>query len=384
MTQVSTHGNRETMTPSYTRQRPPFELNCVECHDVHGTSNIYMINTVNTNGPLVAPRCYNNAADTTSYLYNGTVAFTDHSAGTSGTSGIGFANTSAGGDASKICQTCHSATIHYEFNSNDSHFTSVCTSCHPHEFDASNATQDAFMPKGNCEDCHDGSQVANGAPDVTTNWTTTGHAKSSIYDPDGVGPEPARSVECTDCHDLGEPASPASAGHAGDGSGTYNSIWYPNATTRSTNTSHLKAEFFTKYPAVGAGDWSVQVAMDNYCTWECHDPNKNDIKDTGEPAKYMRHEVDTIPTANDHFSVKFGTHLTPPLAPNNIPDDFVDIPIDVDLNTAASPIGNYAPCVSCHDPHGTNTTVPAGYNSNLMMRYKFPPDLSELCAKCHR
>jgi hypothetical protein len=102
----------------------------------------------------------------------------------------------------------------------------------------------------------------------------------------------------------------------------------------------------------------------------------------------MRHESDTAPTDNDHHSVKFGTHQTPPKPPNNVPDNLV-IPIDVDLNTGASPTGDYAPCISCHDPHGTNVRTPDGYTSNKMVRYEFPVSIdptmkSELCAKCHR
>jgi len=231
-------------------------------------------------------------------------------------------------------------------------------------------------PAGDCTGCH--SSGTNGAPIVMTWWAGSAAGQDGGHgDPDGFA-----AVGCSLCHDLGQPTSPASAGHAGDGSGTYNSIW-ANDSTRSTNTSHLKAEFFTKYPAVGAGDWSVQVAMDNYCTWECHDPDQDDVQDAGEPAKYMRHKLTAPSPPESLYATQFGRHLTPPAAYPN-PDNIPDIPIDVDLNTNASPTGNYAPCVSCHDPHGTGTPVPPDYSSNRMLRFRFPPDNAVLCSKCHR
>ena len=89
-------------------------------------------------------------------------------------------------------------------------------------------------------------------------------------------------------------------------------------------------------------------------------------------------------TANDHFSVKMGTHLT---VPANTADSIVGIPMDNDLNTDASPTGAYAPCVSCHDPHGTSPLIPPTMDhpeSNAMLRYKYTRDSNELCSKCKK
>ena len=140
----------------------------------------------------------------------------------------------------------------------------------------------------NCPACHgnpphvgkDGLPgTADDAPNVMTYWSGSNRSlqDGGHGDDDRDGSPP---LVCSDCHDISLPAAPSSAKH---GTGTYNSIW-ANDSTRSTNTSHLKAEFFTKYPANGAGDWSVQVAFDQYCNWECHDVNKNDIWDPSEPA----------------------------------------------------------------------------------------------------
>ena len=230
-----------------------------------------------------------------------------------------------------------------------------------------------------CPACHgasphpgkDGlSGTADDAPNVMTYWSGSirrqqdgGHGDADM----------AAALACVDCHDISLPAAPNSAKH---GTGTYNSI-LDNA-TRSTNTSHLKAEFFTEFPANSAGDWSIQVAFDNYCTWKCHDVNMNEVWDAGEPVVWMRHSKDVAPGGANEWSVQFGTHLT--RSPGSA-DGIVDIPLDIDLNTDAS--GYFAPCVSCHDPHGTGVAKHSSNRSNFMMRFGFPPTSNVLCSKCH-
>ena len=121
--------------------------------------------------------------------------------------------------------------------------------------------------------------------------------------------------------------------------------------------------------------------MDNYCNWECHDINKDGIwNDPPEQAASMRHSKDVAPGGPNEWSVQFGTHLTQS-AVNA--DTILGVPIDVDLNTdaAAAGAGAYAPCVSCHDPHGTNTVKPPGKPSNYMMRFEWTGNT--LCSKCH-
>ena len=61
--------------------------------------------------------------------------------------------------------------------------------------------------------------------------------------------------------------------------------------------------------------------------------------------------------------------------------DALPYPVDRDLNTAAAGAPFYAPCVTCHDPHGT-TLVETTRTSNRMVRDKWtePPTL---CNTCH-
>ena len=61
-------------------------------------------------------------------------------------------------------------------------------------------------------------------------------------------------------------------------------------------------------------------------------------------------------------------------------------PIDCDLNTGANCADtDYAPCVSCHDPHGTGLVEPGSPETNFMMRRKWITFDSDpyLCMGCH-
>lgn len=191
-----------------------------------------------------------------------------------------------------------------------------------------------------------------------------------------------RTPTCRSCHDVSRPT-----GTHRDG--VYNSLgselprgsatWLPQeclpATPRpigntNANTAHLLPAYFTRYPAVGFGDFRLQVAMDNYCYRECH--RFNGIKD-------MRHEVDTSAMDANHWSVQLGTHLT------------ADVPLlsmtDADVTTDAAGLPNHAPCVSCHNPHGstvTDTRGPAPTGTNRMLIAKGFRSAYPFCANCHR
>jgi predicted CXXCH cytochrome family protein len=396
-TQVSTHGNRSTTmgsaTPSYEAQRASFELNCVECHDVHGTANSYMIGTVNADGPLVATRYYNGLPDTTTLLYSGTVSFTDPSVGAGAG---GFAST-ASGATDRICNTCHTGTggTYQHDAATTGHGTSACTGCHTHDLDGNFASdsQDGFMPKGTCESCHDGTyEYSPGeyAPNVMTYWTgTDGSMQDGGHgDPEGRGAGKT-PVACADCHDISDP----SGTHLDD---TYNSIWV--STNRNANTAHLKPAFFSRTPPpvlrVGSGDWDVQVAFDNYCAYKCHRDTANWVS-TAVPD--MRHEKDTFGAngtaggvdasgnytteddSSNHWSVEFGTHLT---VADGDSLNGKSYPVDTDLNSTTPATSKYATCVSCHDPHGTGTVEPNRLE-NRMVRDPWITAPGELCNACH-
>lgn len=191
-----------------------------------------------------------------------------------------------------------------------------------------------------------------------------GHGDAQGRDASAVKPV------CADCHDLSQPA-PGNT----HGNGTYESIW--DDTTRSENTVHLKAEYFTKYPANGAGAWSIQVAFDKYCLIECH-------TNPARPVPLHTHEVDTPSTRPDYYAAEMGTHGT--LADGDVLQFGKRYPMDRDLTTNAGGAPFYATCVSCHDPHGT-TLVPQGSaiasrSSNRMLRDNWGSPAT-LCLVCH-
>jgi hypothetical protein len=188
------------------------------------------------------------------------------------------------------------------------------------------------------------------------------------------------NAACTACHDVSLPASPAT--HL---DGTYNSVWENGpinaASTRNSNTAHLGAQFFTPVTSVGSGAWDVQVTFDNNCYNQCHKAKAR--------ADY-RHEQDTTASSANHWSLQMGTHLTYANGDRSgtVGNDATNapFPIDCDLNTAANCADtDYAPCVSCHEPHGTAVLDPKNSTSNIMMRRKWLTIDTEpfLCSGCH-
>ena len=93
-------------------------LNCSDCHDPHGTGNLYMIR---------------------SNIKGSTISFTDDQVG------LVDPNSNRG-----LCQVCHTLTNHYRAGVPEtSHFTSGCLGCHSH-----NSAGGAFRPMGGCDACH--------------------------------------------------------------------------------------------------------------------------------------------------------------------------------------------------------------------------------------
>ncbi|GAB4300350.1 MAG: hypothetical protein Fur0034_12970 [Desulfuromonadia bacterium] len=111
---------------------------CWDCHDPHGDSNIYMIQSqvaTTTDGIFGIPRTRSK------------VTFTRKQ------SGLDYARISAPYDG--ICNVCHASNSrHYRKDGGDGHNASrVCTSCHEHRFTDSHADKQA------CATCHQNKPV---------------------------------------------------------------------------------------------------------------------------------------------------------------------------------------------------------------------------------
>ena len=369
---IKTHSSAVMTAAGYTpiRTWPAWVPQCTNCHDPHGDANLSMVSRwaydkAAFNVPAgVGGAPYTGALPTE----NTTLVFTD---ATTGANAGGGSYADLDGPYSSVCQECHEDASVVSFHDGTTAAGANhpgtgtnpgdCSSCHRHD--------SGFMPMG-CEGCHNGNVAYPLAPNVI-DGTMPGSASLSYnyYGTDGAkqdgghgDPEGRDNLlakpECTSCHDISQPAGNLHL------NGTYESIW--NNTSRNANTAHLKAEFFTLYPANAVGTWSVQVAFDNYCYQKCH---------VGLSVPVMKHESDTLVSDGNYGSVELGTHLTVATG------DTLPYPVDRDLNTAATGVPFYVPCISCHDPHGT-TLVETTRTSNRMVRDKWtePPTL---CNTCH-
>jgi predicted CXXCH cytochrome family protein len=179
----STHGNADFAS----RAEGTFEILCVQCHDPHGSSNLFgirrdvRVTTGITTGPVVFTALTgadsfdeNDATDTDD------LCATCHS----NANNPGFPMTShTGGD--------HTAAGGNDERGND------CTACHSHDLDDDPASIDGFMPSG-CTGCHatpqdngDGFPAGGRRAVVGEFAETTHHVQGVLQDSD-----------CQTCHDM--------------------------------------------------------------------------------------------------------------------------------------------------------------------------------------
>jgi hypothetical protein len=259
-----------------------------------------------------------------------------------------------------------------------------CTNCHKHN-----------RITANCEVCHglngvvsSGKDGVGGTADDGPNVLTVkvGSSWISVWDGSwwrqtmggGTGvqqgghgdPNGKAALLCTDCHDTSLPPGRHLDGvvnKVGDpGFSVDLAVTTPPANTNE-NTSHLKAAFIN----ASGGGAAVQVNFDAACA-ACHL--------AAGVEKHSHYAEEDVPQETD---VRFGTHLTVSDGSLITPH----LPIDIDLSTLAPPgPPHYAPCVACHNPHGTiNTetkTLPASATSNLMLRFPLFKK-ADFCNVCH-
>ncbi len=127
-TTVSTHSNKDWGSAV----EPSFEVRCIQCHDAHGSSNLFGIRTdiITTINPqaLSGPVLFTSLTGTNSY--------------------------DDGVSSNRLCVVCHSTLANHPGGS--AHFDGTnytldytgqsCVACHPHNADTNPATLDGFMP----------------------------------------------------------------------------------------------------------------------------------------------------------------------------------------------------------------------------------------------
>ena len=127
-TGISTHSNKDWGAAVET----PFEVRCIQCHDPHGNSNLFAVNT-----NIITSLSPNTTV--------GPVAFTALTGANSFDDGV---------STNRLCVACHTATTHHTGGANHfdgtgytlDHTGQSCVACHPHNADANAATLDGFMP----------------------------------------------------------------------------------------------------------------------------------------------------------------------------------------------------------------------------------------------
>ncbi len=243
-----------------------------------------------------------------------------------------------------------------------------CVDCHLHNF---------VVPAGACEECHgqggnvhaglDGNPgTADDAPNVITvggysvwdgEWWNAVKGGSTSIQQGGHGDSGGQpALACTDCHDTRLPPGT----HM---DGVVNSV--ESGTDANTNTAHLKAGFI----GTSAPESDVQVTLDNAC-WGCH---------STQGVQYMDHDRES-PANGPPGPVQLGLSLT------QADGAQIAYPVDSDVSTHTNPAQPvFAPCISCHNPHGTTISDTDDLNpnaSNRMLRDNWE-SAKDLCLGCH-
>lgn len=191
---VSTHSNIDVNG----NKEADFELLCVQCHDPHGSSNLFAIRGEMHLGTL--PTSFINMTNTTGPVVLSALT---------GTNSFDEADVpeDAANNADDVCVSCHVnvnnpgvpmvAHAGGEFHLGGNNYTGQsCIYCHPHNADNSSLTKDGFMPiRGSCVGCHSQAQGSRRAiVGVSGDFTRTSHhANTSVTD-----------VDCILCHDQSQ------------------------------------------------------------------------------------------------------------------------------------------------------------------------------------
>jgi len=128
-TAVSTHSNKNwTPSQSSWKAETDFEVRCIQCHDTHGTTNLFAIRTdIKSNlspETVIEPMVFTSLS--------GPNSFDDNAS------------------PNRLCVSCHTSTSNHPGGVNhldgQSYAGQSCVACHPHNADSSTTTMDGFMP----------------------------------------------------------------------------------------------------------------------------------------------------------------------------------------------------------------------------------------------
>jgi predicted CXXCH cytochrome family protein len=185
---VSTHSNTDFSSPAEAN----FELQCTQCHDPHGSTNLADIrpDIRVTTSPLVT---------------TGPVVFTALTGADSFDEDSGD-----GDDTDDLCVTCHINASNPGFPMADhgggdhtggtlgtDERNKDCTSCHPHDMDDNFSTLDGFMPSG-CTGCHTSPQDDGDGNPAGGRRAVVGEFSANTHHVSGA----LQDADCQVCHDT--------------------------------------------------------------------------------------------------------------------------------------------------------------------------------------
>ena len=383
-TTISTHSNADKPGAEAT-----FELLCIQCHDPHGTANLYNIRE-------------NVQVKVNPLLTTGPVAFTALT-GTNSFDEIDSSlpeSTSANID--DLCVTCHQDSNNpgYPMHShtgggyhsgNMDYRGQDCTTCHPHSADASSATRDGFMPMaGSCIGCHSTTQGSNriivgtdgdfrrashhviGTDTVTDSDCQVCHDQTNhmsgvvrlknvdtpatVYALDGISDPADYESFCLSCHD-----SNGANGNSRPFSDNTSVMNIQNGTTW-TNASHNTSRLTFNGSCLDChdnGHGSNKQSM--LAPWNyTNDGNTDDGMKQEERFCYTCHDADGPAATNVMSKYTLPTRwVQSPAGANNLTtlNDRHDVARTDQLTS-----GVKIECTDCHNVHADNATWPVVAN----------------------
>ena len=185
------------------------------------------------------------------------------------------------------------------------------------------------------------------------------------------------NLACTACHDISSPQPGTHFACVKDANRELNTRQWPGkpADTRNTNTSHLVARYL---PPAGSA-LEQQTAFDDYCAYACHrDAGVTDMRHGRHPGGVSDKVME--------FSLANGT-TDDPKRDRGLDRRLIPWTID-DLTTAAAAdppkVRYYGTCVSCHDPHGTETRQKTRGTNKMVLRNWQGISMQPFCGSaCH-
>ena len=342
---------------------------CWDCHDPHGDSNIYMVQSkvaTTTDGTFGVPQTRSQ------------VVFTRKQ------SGLDYVRTTA--PYNGICNVCHSAgSQHFRSDGGDSHNTSrLCTDCHEHRFTDSHAGaapcsschQDKPVPRHSgfglprdCTKCHSGT--------VASRMDIMGQFNGTSHHVQGVDVD---NRHCYACHWESTPEGLIdNTYHEGYNYRTYTSVknakvdlvvLKPNLRPTYYNTT--TAIQFTAGKMGTAEERSETAKISEHCI-SCHSDQNNNYDAFGDcktPRQYAWDGQSIASRFSDKTTTSWGKSNSTTF-PNAVKKDRVTKALSAHGNAVANQ-GGYSPvtgwdetipntrsgnrnveCFDCHSSHGS-------------------------------